>query len=313
MPQGSVLGPTLFIYFINDLPSVTDTPMEIFADDTKAFDKAETIEDQIRNQQCIDNMVKWTLKWLLGFNLSKCGVLHVGKNNPHFNYTIGFDQYKINLETSNSEKDLGVHIDPMLNFEKHYNETIKKAKNLSYLIMRAITFKTNDIMIPIYKAIIRPTLEYGNVVWAPYKRKDIDAIENVQRQYTKRVIDMKDLEYEERLSKLKLPSLEYRRIRGDMIETFKFIHEYYDKRASGNLLKLQTNSITKSNGYKLEKIRVNSTQYQHFFSNRVVNLWNSLPSDIVNASSINLFKNRLDKHLSKHMYATNLSIYDIKA
>ena len=102
VPQGSVLGPTLFIYFINDLPSVTDTPMEIFADDTKAFDKAETLEDQTRNQQCIDDMVRWTLKWLLGFNLSKCGVLHAGKNNPQFSYTIGFDKDKINLETSNS-------------------------------------------------------------------------------------------------------------------------------------------------------------------------------------------------------------------
>merc|ERR1712208_62839 len=99
---------------------------------------------------------------------------------------------KINLEKSESERDLGVHIDPLLKFEKHYEETIKKTKSLSYLVMRSISYKTRDIMIPIYKAIIRPVLEYGNVVWSPYKRKDIDAIENVQHHYTKSIIDMKD-------------------------------------------------------------------------------------------------------------------------
>ena len=123
---------------------------------------------------------------------------------------------------------MGVHIDPLLKFEKHYEETIKKTKSLSYLVMRSISYKTRDIMIPIYKAIIRPVLEYGNVVWSPYKRKDIDAIENVQHHYTKSIIDMKDLDYEDRLSALGLPSLEYRRIRGDMIETYKYVHKYYD-------------------------------------------------------------------------------------
>ena len=97
-----------------------------------------------------------------------------------------------------------------------------------------------------------------------------------------------------------------------MIETYKYVHTYYDEGASGTLLKLKTDSNTKTNGYKLEKISFNTTKYQHFFSNRVVNLWNSLPRDIVEAPSINTFKNRLDKCLAKYMYATKLSIYDIK-
>ena len=123
---------------------------------------------------------------------------------------------------------------------------------------------------------------------------------------------MKGLEYEERLSKLKLPSLEYRRIRGDMIETFKFTHDYYDKKASGDLLKLTKNSNTKTNGYKLDKVSFKTTQYQNFFTNRVVNLWNSLPSHIVNSASVNMFKNKIDRHLSRHMYDTKLSILDLK-
>ena len=81
-------------------------------------------------------------------------------------------------------------------------------------------------MIPLYKSLIRPILEYGNAVWCPYKAKDIDLIEDVQRYYTKRIIGMYDLSYEERLQALKLPSLCYRRVRGDMIEVFKITHNF---------------------------------------------------------------------------------------
>ena len=113
-----------------------------------------------------------------------------------------------------SEKDLGVYIDPHLTFELHINETVKKCRSKSAMILRNITYKTCDILVPLFKAVIRPILEYANVIWSPYKRKDIDKLEQIQRSFTICIIGLKDLEYEQRLKKLKLPSLEYRRIRG---------------------------------------------------------------------------------------------------
>ena len=87
VPQGSVLGPILFIYFINDLPSVTDNPMKIFADDTKTYNDVCNHTDQEKIQACINVMVDWTIKWLVGFNGgNKCKILHLGINNPHFSY-----------------------------------------------------------------------------------------------------------------------------------------------------------------------------------------------------------------------------------
>ena len=88
---------------------------------------------------------------------------------------------------------------------------------MSYLISRTITHKCEDIMIPLFKSLVRPTLEYANVVWFPSKRKDINTLEDVQRRFTKRIVGMNELSYEDRLKKMNLPSLEYRRIRGDMM------------------------------------------------------------------------------------------------
>ena len=88
VPQGSVLGPTLFIYYINDLPDVVNTLLKFFADDTKSYSKLKSIADKYLLQTSCDNLVKWSVHWLLGFNCNKCNVLHLGKNNPKYDYTI---------------------------------------------------------------------------------------------------------------------------------------------------------------------------------------------------------------------------------
>ena len=99
VPQGSVLGPTLFIYFINDLPSIVSIFIKIFADDTKAYFPILSDADRIRLQKTIDDMVHWSNIWQLHFNGSKCKVLHLGKNNPCYNHAI---------EDHNAVRDLGV-------------------------------------------------------------------------------------------------------------------------------------------------------------------------------------------------------------
>ena len=98
--------------------------------------------------------------------------------------------------------------------------------------MKTISFKTKEIMVPLFKALVRPILEYGNVVWSPYKKKDIDAIESIQRHYTKSISGMRFLPYENRMKILELPSLHYRRLRGDLIETFKILNNHYDPKTT---------------------------------------------------------------------------------
>ena len=312
VPQGSVpsAGPTLFIYYINDLPDVVDTLLKIFADDTKSYDKAETEEDRTKLQNSINNLVKWSADWLLGFNCDKCNCLHLGKNNIKCNYTIEQNNKTTTMSETTCEKDLGIHIDPDLNFEEHINIQTKKARALSGMIMRTFVNKSPSILIPIYKSLIRPVLEYGNVVWHPYLRKNIDKVEKIQRNFTRNIIGMKKLEYEERLRALKLPSLEFRRIRGDMIEVYKILYKMYDPITTNSLLTIDTNT-TRGHNLKLKKVSFRTEKYKHFFTNRVVNLWNSLPEEVVYASSLNVFKNKLDSYLHYYKFLTNVDVWTI--
>ena len=112
--------------------------------------------------------------------------------------------------------------------------------------------------------------------------------------------------YEERLRSLNLPSLEYRRLRGDMIETYKILHNVYDSKTTKNLLTKADSKITRGHDLKLIKKSVGTTSFQHFFTNRITNTWNSLPQDTATAGSVNAFKNRLDKFLVSKTYCTDL-------
>ena len=306
VPQGSVLGPTLFIYFINDLPTVSDSTSKIFADDTKGYNPIHSPEDQVKQQSCIDAFVEWSIKWLLGFNFDKCNIMHLGKNNPHYQYTINNGTDRVVLKTTHCEKDLGVYIDPLLNFQEHITTTVKKARSLTGLILRSVTGRTGDILLPLFIALVRPILEYANPVWCPMYKKDIERIEKVQRHFTKRICGLNKLSYPERLKELNLPSLEYRRARGDMIETYKMTHDIYDNLTTNSLITQNNNSITRSNTNKLFKQRFNTKQFQHFFSNRIINNWNSLPEEIVNCKTLNSFKNGLDRYWGGYKFSINI-------
>ena len=114
VPQGSVLGPCLFLYYINDLPEVIKCLIKLFADDSKAYQPIKTMLDNKLLQHSINDLVKWTEKWLLKFNNEKCKILHLGKNNPKFKYHIKQGDLITDLQETISEKDLGVFIDPYL-------------------------------------------------------------------------------------------------------------------------------------------------------------------------------------------------------
>ena len=128
------------------------------------------------------------------------------------------------MEATVAEKDLGVIVDPDLRFDEHIHQVVRKATRISGLLMRTISYKTDAIMIPLYKAMIRPRLEYANPVWHPTLRKHINFIEGVQRRFTEKIIGCSSLNYEERLKELNLPSLEYSRVRGDLTEVYKILH-----------------------------------------------------------------------------------------
>ena len=151
----------------------------------------------------------------------------------------------------------------------------------------------------LFKSIVRPHTEYATPIWSPLYKKDKIIIENVQRRTTKLVASCKNLSYPERLRKLGLPSLEYRRERADMIQVYKILNDI-DIVEKDKLFTRAQYTATRGHSFKLHKKRSRLNVRANTFSNRVVNTWNNLPDTVVNAPSVNSFKSRLNKHWHGH-------------
>jgi len=148
----------------------------------------------------------------------------------------------------------------------------------------------------IYKTYIRPHMEYCEQAWSPHLAKDIQTLEKVQRSSTKIVSSLKKLSYETRLNKLVLLTLEKRRIRGDLIENYKIINGKENVKINQFFEFSNTRYILRGHDKKLVINRSRLNKSKFFFSNRVARHWNNLTQEVVNAPSVNSFKNRLDQH-----------------
>ena len=225
IPQGSVLGPILFVIYINDLPEVVKCGTYLFADDTKIFRQITTKEDALQLQSDINSLEQWSQKWLLTFHPKKYHVLTLGKFY-NITHTEKYTLHRQELEHVFELKGLGVILDAELKFDEHISVKVKKANAIAGLIRRTFSYLDGPLFKKLFTTFVRPHLEYGQVIWTPRLKKYITILENVQRRATKLVDGFYHMSYSERLKKLNLPSLVYRRARGDMIEIFKHFHSY---------------------------------------------------------------------------------------
>jgi hypothetical protein len=295
IPQGSVLGPVLFVLYINDLPESIKSHTFLFADDTKIFSEISNPADQEKLQRDLTSLHTWSERWLLRFNLEKCKVLRLGaQQQQNHNYQLNDSK----LEQVNEIRDLGVKIDSQLKFQSHINEKIKKANSVMGCIRRTFTHLDTDIFKLLYTSHVRTHLEYANQIWYPILKKDIEAVENIQRRATKTIPGIKHLSYRERLKKLHLPTLAFRRLRGSMIETYKIMN-IYDNSITPNLTKSSTN--TRGHSFKLFLTRsIKEHPRKHQFNQRIVTPWNSLHEHVVSSPSLHTFEVRLDKWWENH-------------
>jgi ribonuclease P/MRP protein subunit RPP40 len=209
------------------------------------------------------------------------------------------DEDRTTLAWSESEKDLGVLVDGELNFKDEICARAKKGNTIMGIIRRTFTYMNEVMFCTLFKALVRPHLEYASSVWSPVLKQDITRLEDVQRRATKQVPGLRELTYPERLRRLKLPSLSFRRKRGDMIEVYKILHGLYNINPS-HFFERMDESSTRGHSLKLKKIRSNTRRRLASFSRRVITDWNSLPEAVVSAPSLNCFKARLDSHWENH-------------
>ena len=294
MPQGSVLGPTLFIIYINDLDLNLNSYVLKFADDTKVFSQVSSCDHVSSLQSDLDSMYNWSQKWQMSFNTSKCKCLHIGYNNNEANYSIGGEV----VDNVSSERDLGVLIDNSLSSSKHCAKAVATANKVLGMINRTYSCKSKENILCLYKSLVRPHLEYCCQIWRPYHQKDIDNIEKVQRRVTRMISECSLLNYSDRLVITGLLSLEMRRLRADLIEVFKIV-KGFEKVNSSLFFEKQRNVRTRGHPFRFYKPNCRLDIRKYFFSQRVISEWNSLPLEAVTADTVNTFKNKIDPVLKR--------------
>jgi hypothetical protein len=204
----------------------------------------------------------------------------------------------VQLNRVHEEKDLGVFITEDLKSTMQSNKAAKKGNQILGLIKRTMACREKDIIIRLYKSLVRPHLDYCCQAWRPYMKKDIEILEKLQRRATKMVFGLQNYTYEERLGKCGLISLEKRMLRADLLETYKICkgieglteQSFFQRRRVGGKRGHQFRMFKKG-------FRTNVGKFS--FGNRVINDWNHLPADILQTDNQNAFKRGLDCYLGR--------------
>ena len=198
------------------------------------------------------------------------------------------------------EKDLGVHIDSELNFEEQICTKARVANAIVGLIRRSFTHLDANSFKKLFCSIVRPHLEYAQCVWSPHLLKHIDLLEKVQERATKLVDGLQHGEYEDRLSKLKITTLAFRRLRGDVIEMFKHFKTYDKTALTPPSFKPRTRPSRKHKFQIQQQRGERRSVLRNTFYHRVAQAWNELPREVVEVDDVNTFKNRLDESWKNH-------------
>ena len=285
VPQGTVIGPLMFICFSADLNSVIEKcTTSMYADDTKIYKGVQSITDCETLQKNLNKIFNWASAWQLKLNANKTKHLRIGKKRLDFVYQMDGKE----IETVDSICDIGVNIQSNLRFTNHCNSLVRKA----HFVMRNLfnTFKCHDIKfyVSLYCTYVRPILESSSPIWSPFLKSNIDSIESVQRYFTRRLPGLRDLSYFERLDIVKLETLESRRIKADLFMLYKMTNNC----TIVNIPDSYRYSLsTRGNSKNLYRFYSKTDTRKHFWVNRVVPKWNDLSDCQVNARDYVNFKN----------------------
>ena len=182
VPQGTVMGPLLFLLFINDISADVSSSIRLFADDCLIYRDIRSSHDAELLQQDLDKVVDWSKKWGMEFNVSKCNILTVTqkmtKNQVEFKYHMDGQP----LLNTNSTPYLGVTLNEKLNWDEHINKTTAAANRMLGFLRRTMYKCPQDLKATAYKTIVRPKLEYSASIWDPHQQKHMNKIDMVQRR-----------------------------------------------------------------------------------------------------------------------------------
>ena len=279
VPQGSILGPLLFIIYVNDLPlSISKSFSLLYADDCKCLRSIASPSDCFLLQQDLDSLFTWSIVWKLTFNLLKCKFMSISTSSVQSSHI--YTMNGLQLNTTSHYRDLGVNFTNDLSWSQHYSIIVSKAYNTLHFLRRTISshhsVRTKLIL---YTSLIRTRLTYCSQVWRPHLLKDIQTLERVQRRCTKFILNDYHSNYKDRLIFLKLLPLSLWLELLDLtflLICLKFPQEHFDIFQYVQFV----SSTTRSSSHSKLKCLLPQSSNNHLnfiYFNRVVKLWNALP------------------------------------
>ncbi|MCG7874753.1 MAG: hypothetical protein JAY78_00305 [Candidatus Thiodiazotropha taylori] len=288
VPQGTVLGPLLFLIYINDLPLEVSSTTRLFADDSLLYRRIRSPKDAQILQEDLNRLQDWEKKWQMSFNPTKCEVIRITrKRNPiRTTYTIhGHD-----LTVAKAGKYLGVTISDNLTWNAHVDATTKKANNSLAFLRRNLASCPKDVKAQSYQSLVRPILEYACTSWDPHTKVNIQQLEAVQRRAARFTVgDYRTTSSpSQMLADLGWEPLYQRRINAKVVMVYRITYGLIDIPASTYLHP----STLSTRGHTLRYMNpyCRTDVYRHSFFPSAIRLWNQLPESIVTAPTLDAFK-----------------------
>ena len=224
VPQGTVLGPLLFIIMIADINrDVVSSKLISFADDTRVYSQIADTEDCDSLQQDLNAVYKWASDNNMFFNAKKFHYLPLSSSQASNKSNIYINPSMDIIPQSTDVPDLGIIMSRDCSFDSHITSLSRRCNNLAGWILRTFVSRDKLTMLTLFKSLVISRLDYASQLWSPHKISQITQIEKVQRSFTKHIAGLRDLSYHERLQTLKIYSLQRRRERYCIILLWKII------------------------------------------------------------------------------------------